>query len=121
MGSYELSRFLTLKQSQNHRMLWVGKELKDHFVANPCHGQRHFHQGCPKPCPSWPGTPPEKTNTEKGNKNKQKKEDISHKYLPYSVLTELSFHNKRGMGEDNKSYFCIAFYAHTFKNLKTLL
>ena len=47
-------RFLTLsactldtsdlaRESQNHRMVWVETDLKDHLVQPPCHGQDTFH------------------------------------------------------------------------------
>lgn len=26
---------------QNYRMGWAGKDLKDHLIPNPCHGQGH--------------------------------------------------------------------------------
>ena len=25
-----------------HRMVWVGRDLIDHLVPTPCHGQRHL-------------------------------------------------------------------------------
>jgi len=28
--------------SQNHRMVWVGRDLTDHPVPTPCHGQGHL-------------------------------------------------------------------------------
>lgn len=32
----------TIIESQKRRMVWVGKDLKDHLVSNPhCHGQYH--------------------------------------------------------------------------------
>jgi len=33
----------TSKKSRlNHRMVWVGRDLKDHLVPSPCHGQGHL-------------------------------------------------------------------------------
>jgi len=29
-------------ESQNHRMVWVGKALKDHLILTTCHGQGHL-------------------------------------------------------------------------------
>lgn len=29
-------------ESQNPRMLWVGRNLEDHLFPTPCHGQEYF-------------------------------------------------------------------------------
>jgi len=31
-----------MAESQNHRMVWVGMDLKDHLVPSPCHEQGHL-------------------------------------------------------------------------------
>lgn len=31
--------------SQNHRMAWVRRDLKDHVVPTPCRGQEHLSLG----------------------------------------------------------------------------
>ena len=37
--------------SQNHRMVWVGRDLKDHLIPAPCHEQGHLplHQVAQSP------------------------------------------------------------------------
>lgn len=46
----------SLKISWNHRMLLVGRDLKDHFISNPLRwAETPFTRpGCLKPHPSWP-------------------------------------------------------------------
>ncbi|KAM4755607.1 farnesyl pyrophosphate synthase isoform 2-T2 [Cyanocitta cristata] len=34
-----------VNKSQNHRLVWVGRDIKDHLVPLPCHGRDTFH--CP--------------------------------------------------------------------------
>ena len=46
--------------SQNDRMVWVGRDLKDHLVPTPLPwtGTPSTRPGCPKPHPTWPWTLP---------------------------------------------------------------
>ena len=50
--------------SQNHRMAWVGRDLKGHesptprSQAGPPTSTFHTSPGCPGPHPTWPWTPP---------------------------------------------------------------
>lgn len=39
----------------NHRMVWVGRNFKDHPIPTPCHEQGHFplNQVAQKPHPTW--------------------------------------------------------------------
>jgi len=43
-----------------HRMVWVGRDLKDHLVPSPLPwtGTPFTRPGCSKPCPTWPWTLP---------------------------------------------------------------
>jgi len=42
--------------SQNHRMVWVGRDLTDHLVPTslPWAGTPSTGPDCSKPCPTWP-------------------------------------------------------------------
>lgn len=31
-----------MQKTQNHRMVWVERDLRDHPVPAPCHGQGHL-------------------------------------------------------------------------------
>ena len=42
----------------NHRMVWVGKDLKDHLVPPPCHGQGHLPLAQVAQSPVQPGLEP---------------------------------------------------------------
>jgi len=33
---------IRISESQNHRMVWVGRDLTYHLVPTPCHGQGHL-------------------------------------------------------------------------------
>jgi len=46
--------------SQNHRMVWVGRDLKDHLAPTrrPQPGTPSTRPGCSKPRPAWPWTLP---------------------------------------------------------------
>uniref|UniRef100_A0A672UYG3 Tripartite motif containing 65 n=1 Tax=Strigops habroptila TaxID=2489341 RepID=A0A672UYG3_STRHB len=41
--------------TQNHRMVWVGRDLKAHSVPTPCHGQGHLPLEQVAPSPVQPG------------------------------------------------------------------
>jgi len=59
------STSLSIIESQNHRMAWVGRGLKDHQVPIPPKQAKlpatrsSSRSGCPGPHPSWPWRPPE--------------------------------------------------------------
>jgi len=40
--SLQLSMSTNYANTQNHRMVWVGRDLEDHLVLTPCHGQGHL-------------------------------------------------------------------------------
>ena len=46
--------------SENHRMAWLEKDLKDHLVSTPLlyAGSWTTRPGCPEPHPAWPWMPP---------------------------------------------------------------
>jgi len=48
------------ERAQNHRMVWVGRDLKDHLIPTPLPwaGTSSTRPGCPKPHPAWPWTLP---------------------------------------------------------------
>jgi len=54
----------TSRGTQNHRMAWVGRDLKDHEPptrlpqAGPPTSTCNTRPGCPGPHPPWPWTPP---------------------------------------------------------------
>jgi len=64
VGKYKYSYFSTHKESQNHRMTWVGRDLKDHedptplLHAGPPTSKFNTRPGCPGPHPAGPWTPP---------------------------------------------------------------
>lgn len=45
----------SLKESQNDRMVWVGRDMKGHPVSNLFHVQRHLPlgPGCSEVCLAW--------------------------------------------------------------------
>ena len=46
---------LHLLGSQNHSMVWLGRDLEDHLVPKPCHGQGRLPPDQVAPRPSQPG------------------------------------------------------------------
>ena len=44
-----------IMESQNCGMVWVGRDLKDHLVPTPCHGQGHLPPDQVAQSPSKPG------------------------------------------------------------------
>lgn len=46
---------------KNRRMVWIGREFKDHLVPTPLPwtGKSSARPGWSKPCPTWPWTLPE--------------------------------------------------------------
>jgi len=49
-----------ITESWNHRIVWVGRDLKDHLVPTPLPwaGTAYTRPGCSKPYPAWPWTLP---------------------------------------------------------------
>ena len=43
---------LSLSSTQNHQMVWVGRDLAAHLAPAPCHGQGPLHQPRLPPAPS---------------------------------------------------------------------
>lgn len=54
----QIHRYIKIMESWNHRMLWVGRDLKDHVVPKPCHGLpiSSTKSGCSKFHPTRPWT-----------------------------------------------------------------
>ena len=51
----QLGHVKRIIESWSHRMVWVGRDLKDHPVPNPCHRLvAPISSGCPGPHPTWP-------------------------------------------------------------------
>ena len=43
------------EKPQGHRLVWVGRDLIDHPVPAPCHGQGHLPPDQAAPSPIQPG------------------------------------------------------------------
>jgi len=48
-------RPITVKESQNHRRAWVGRDLQSSSSATPCNGQGHLSQDQVAQNPVQPG------------------------------------------------------------------
>lgn len=58
LGISDYSKVLSIKPVSIHRMVWLGRDLKNHLITNPLHGQEHLpttsNTGCSMPQPTWP-------------------------------------------------------------------
>ena len=59
-GAHKARASGNVQNTQNHRMAWIKKGLKGHWVSTPllCEGSPATRPGCPEPHPAWPWMPP---------------------------------------------------------------